>query len=122
MCIFIKLTRCWQIGSKITENKRLLKQQEVHKKEQVELQEEVERRHGDTVRLQADLDATRQAVREHQVELQTLQREKHALETELERVKRELADNADRNPVLLEQIQVTPLNLGTLSCSDHVQQ
>ena len=113
---------CWQIGSKITENKRLLKQQEVHKKEQVELQEEVERRHSDTVCLQADLDATRQAVREHQVELQTLQREKHALETELERVKRELADNADRNPVLLEQIQVTPLNWGTLSCSDHVQQ
>ena len=93
----------------------------MHKKEQVELQEEVERHHSDTVRLQADLDAARQAVRNHQVELQTLQSEKHALESELERVKRELADSADRNPILLEQIQVTFLSLTNFSCSDHLQ-
>ncbi|KAK7088015.1 golgin subfamily A member 3-like [Littorina saxatilis] len=94
-----------QIGSKITENKRLLKQQEAHKKEQAELQEEVERHQKDTLRLQSDLEAARQAVRDHQEELQAVQAEKHTLEVELERVKRELVDNADRNPVLLEQIQ-----------------
>ncbi|KAK7483734.1 hypothetical protein BaRGS_00025055 [Batillaria attramentaria] len=94
-----------QIGSKMTENKRLSKQQETLKKERGELQEEVERRQAESLRLQTDLDTARQAVRDHQGELQTLQAEKHSLETELERVKRELADNADRNPVLLDQIQ-----------------
>lgn len=94
-----------QIGSKMTENKRLAKQQDGLKKEHVDLQEEVERRQMDNARLQGDLDTARQAMRDHQVELQTLQAEKNKLETKLERLKRELTDNADRNPVLLEQIQ-----------------
>lgn len=94
-----------QIGSKMTENKRLTKQLDVVKKERTEAEEEAERRQSHSLSLQTDLDAARQAARDHQGELQALQAEKHSLETELERVKRELADNADRNPVLLEQIQ-----------------
>lgn len=96
-----------QIGSKITENKRLLKQQEAHKKEQAILQEEVQQHQEDSLRLQANLESARQSVRDHQGELQTLQIEKRAVEAELERVKRELVDSADRNPVLLDQIQVS---------------
>ena len=105
-----------QIGTKITENKRLLKQHDSYKKEHTELQEEVERRQNDTTRLQTELEAARQAVRDQQGELQALQADKHALEAELERVKRELVDNADRNPVLLEQIQVSGLVSAKTEC------
>ncbi|KAL8611681.1 hypothetical protein ACOMHN_055680 [Nucella lapillus] len=94
-----------QIGSKITENKRLAKQHEAQKKDHGELQEEAERRQRETSRLQMELEGARQAVRDQQGELQALQGEKMAAEAELERVRRELVDNRDRNPVLLEQIQ-----------------
>jgi predicted nucleic acid-binding Zn-ribbon protein len=95
-----------QIGSKITENKRLVKQQESQKKDHAELQEEAERHQGNAYRLTQEVEAARDAVRQHQGELQRAQGEKQALETELEKVKRELRDSADRNPLLHQQIQV----------------
>ncbi|XP_025091253.1 golgin subfamily A member 3-like isoform X3 [Pomacea canaliculata] len=94
-----------QIGSKITENKRLLKLQEQNKKEQGDLLEEAERRHAELLQLQSDLDAARQAVSHHQGEMQTVQTERRAIEVELERIKRELADSKDRTPVLKKQIE-----------------
>ncbi|XP_076452821.1 uncharacterized protein LOC143288332 [Babylonia areolata] len=94
-----------QIGSKLTENKRLQKQQESLRKEQGLLQEEAERRQEEAAGLQGALESARQAVRQHQEELQSLQAEKLALEAEVERARRELVDSRDRNPVLLEQIQ-----------------
>lgn len=58
------------------------------------------------LQLQSDLDAARQAVSHHQGEMQTVQTERRAIEVELERIKRELADSKDRTPVLKKQIEV----------------
>ncbi|XP_071094089.1 golgin subfamily A member 3-like [Haliotis cracherodii] len=94
-----------QIGTKISENKRLKKQSEASKQDQEQLRQDVQTRDATLNQLQADLDSSRQTALSHQAQVTSLASTNKGLEQELERVRRDLADNIARNPLIMEQIQ-----------------
>ncbi|KAL5016879.1 hypothetical protein ScPMuIL_006468 [Solemya velum] len=93
-----------QIGTKITENKRLKRQSESLKSEQQQLQQDVEHHSQVTQILQAELDTNKQFHLSSQAQVHSLEMENRTLTREIERLKMELDDNHSRDPVVQEQI------------------
>ncbi|ESO97879.1 hypothetical protein LOTGIDRAFT_228413 [Lottia gigantea] len=94
-----------QIGLKITENKKLKKNNEEVKKEQELLRHQVEIHEQEVVKLQTELDNNRDFGVSHQSEVKNLQLEKKSLQLELEHVQRELSDNVARNSLINEEME-----------------
>lgn len=70
------------------------------------MRQDVQTRDATLNQLQADLDSSRQTALSHQAQVTSLASTNKGLEQELERVRRDLADNIARNPLIMEQIQV----------------
>lgn len=96
----------FQIGLKITENKKLKRRHDTSKVEKETLQHDLDVATQEKGQLQTVLDQWKQSHISEQSRLTDLDSENKVLTRELERVKRELTDNLAREPVLQEQIQV----------------
>ncbi|KAK3589140.1 hypothetical protein CHS0354_017107 [Potamilus streckersoni] len=106
-----------QIGVKITENKKLKRQNESIKSEQEQLRQDVQQAKQEIGTLQSELDTNKQTQVNLQNQSKTLETENKSIKRELERVQQQLADNMARGPVIQEQIQSLQFQL-SLKCSD----
>ncbi|KAL3856862.1 hypothetical protein ACJMK2_011573 [Sinanodonta woodiana] len=106
-----------QIGVKITDNKKLKRQNESIKSEQEQLRQDVQQAKQDIGTLQSELDTNKQVQVNLQNQAKTMETENKSIKRELERVQQQLADNMAREPVIQEQIQSLQFQL-SLKCSD----
>ena len=77
------------------------------KQEQEHLRQELESRTQEVTVLNADLDTSKQSLLSHQAEITRLESENKATSRDLARLRQQLGDSQDREPVIQEQIQVS---------------
>lgn len=94
-----------QIGTKITENKRLKRQHKNLSVEHENLELDVQQKMAQFDTMVDELQARKDEVQNLQSQLQSVQHENKELRSEVERLQRSLTDNQDRNPVIQEQLQ-----------------
>ena len=96
----------FQIGLKITENKKLKRVNDSLKQELEQLRQELESRTHEVTVLNVDLDTSKQTLSSHQAEITRLESENKSVSRDLARLQQQLGDSQDREPVIQEQIQV----------------
>lgn len=94
-----------QIGTKITENKRLKRQHKNLSLEHENLELDVQQKMAQYDTMVEELQAKKDEVQTLQSQLQSVHHDNKALRTEVERLQRSLTDNQDRSPVIQEQLQ-----------------
>ncbi|KAL4223294.1 spermatogenesis [Mactra antiquata] len=94
-----------QIGQKITENKKLKRQNDGLKQDQEQLKQDVTQHQQNVSLLQSELETRKQEVVTKQSEVTSLESENKSIQRELERVQQQLYDNLAREPVIQEQIK-----------------
>ncbi|KAH3894054.1 hypothetical protein DPMN_018211 [Dreissena polymorpha] len=94
-----------QIGIKITENKKLKRQNDGLKQDVETLRQDLAQRVQEVGILQGELETSKQNVLSHQSEMAAIEAESKSIQRELERVQQQLRDSVSREPVILEQIK-----------------
>ncbi|XP_014774255.1 golgin subfamily A member 3 [Octopus bimaculoides] len=94
-----------QIGVKIKENKNLKRQQKALATEQEQLQGSFEQKALQCDATADELQRKKEELSQVQSSLQNVQHVNQTLNAQIERLQRNLSDNQDRNPVILEQLE-----------------
>lgn len=115
-----KILTNFQIGLKITENKKLKRNLDSMKNEKELLQQDLEHKTRESEDIQSKLDSSNNLQLAKSNQINQLEAENKNLYRDLEKVKLELADNLAKEPILQEQIQVKlkRLSKATFSISD----
>lgn len=96
----------FQIGLKITENKKLKRNFDSLKNEKELLQQDLEHKTRESEDIQSKLDSSNNLQLAKSNQINQLEAENRNLHLDLEKAKLELADNLAKEPILQEQIQV----------------
>lgn len=96
----------FQIGLKITENKKLKRNLDSLKNEKELLQQDLEHKTRESEDIQSKLDSSNNLQLAKSNQINQLEAENKNLHRDLEKAKLELADNLAKEPILQEQIQV----------------
>lgn len=96
----------FQIGLKITENKKLKRNLDSLKNEKELLQQDLEHKTRESEDIQSKLDSSNNLQLAKSNQINQLEAENRNLHRDLEKAKLELADNLAKEPILQEQIQV----------------
>lgn len=94
---------------KIKENKNLKRQQKALATEQEQLQGSLEQKTLQCDATADELQQKKQELSQMQSNVQNVQHVNQTLNAQIERLQRNLSDNQDRNPVILEQLEVREL-------------
>lgn len=115
-----KILTNFQIGLKITENKKLKRNLDSMKNEKELLQQDLEHKTRESEDIQSKLDSSNNLQLAKSNQINQLEAENKNLYRDLEKVKLELADNLAKEPILQEQIQVKlkRLSKATFSIGD----
>lgn len=115
-----KILTNFQIGLKITENKKLKRNLDSMKNEKELLQQDLEHKTRESEDIQSKLDSSNNLQLAKSNQINQLEAENKNLYRDLEKAKLELADNLAKEPILQEQIQVKlkRLSKATFSISD----
>lgn len=115
-----KILKNFQIGLKITENKKLKRNLDSLKNEKELLQQDLEHKTRESEDIQSKLDSSNSLQLAKSNQINQLEAEKKNLHRDLEKAKLELADNLAKEPILQEQIQVKlkRLSKATFSIGD----
>ncbi|GAB1603837.1 hypothetical protein Ahia01_000665000 [Argonauta hians] len=105
-----------QIGAKIKENKQLKRVQQSVTSQQQELQLQLQDKTEQCFGVMEELSQRREEVQQLQARLQAVQAERQQLQAQTERLQRDLTDNHDRSPVILEQLQSVEWQLSQKQC------
>lgn len=101
-----KIFKKFQIGLKITENKKLKRNFDSLKSEKELLQQDLEHKTRESEDIQSKLDSSNNLQLAKSNQINQLEAENRNLHRDLEKAKLELADNLAKEPILQEQIQV----------------
>lgn len=101
-----KILTNFQIGLKITENKKLKRNLDSMKNEKELLQQDLEHKTRESEDIQSKLDSSNNHQLAKSNQINQLEAENKNLYRDLEKAKLELADNLAKEPILQEQIQV----------------
>ena len=96
-----------QIGTKITENKKVRRQLDNIQAEKETLKQDLEHKSQEAESLQTELHNVKQLQAVQNDQLHSLENENKDLVHQLDRVKRDLSDNLAREPIIQEQITVS---------------
>lgn len=115
-----KILTNFQIGLKITENKKLKRNLDSMKNEKELLQQDLEHKTRESEDIQSKLDSSNNLQLAKSNQINQLEAENKNLYRDLEKAKLELADNLAKEPILQEQIQVKlkRLSKATFSIGD----
>lgn len=115
-----KIFKNFQIGLKITENKKLKRNLDSLKNEKELLQQDLEHKTRESEDIQSKLDSSNSLQLAKSNQINQLEAENKNLHRDLEKAKLELADNLAKEPILQEQIQVKlkRLSKATFSIGD----
>lgn len=115
-----KILKNFQIGLKITENKKLKRNLDSLKNEKELLQQDLEHKTRESEDIQSKLDSSNSLQLAKSNQINQLEAENKNLHRDLEKAKLELADNLAKEPILQEQIQVKlkRLSKATFSIGD----
>lgn len=115
-----KILKNFQIGLKITENKKLKRNLDSMKNEKELLQQDLEHKTRESEDIQSKLDSSNNLQLAKSNQINQLEAENKNLYRDLEKAKLELADNLAKEPILQEQIQVKlkRLSKATFSIGD----
>lgn len=115
-----KILTNFQIGLKITENKKLKRNLDSMKNEKELLQQDLEHKTQESEDIQSKLDSSNNLQLAKSNQINQLEAENKNLYRDLEKAKLELADNLAKEPILQEQIQVKlkRLSKATFSIGD----
>ena len=112
-----KWTFLFQIGVKITENKKLKRNLDSLRNDKELLQQDLEHKTREAEDLQSKFESSNNLQLGKTNQINQLEAENKNLHRELEKAKIELADNLAKEPILQEQIQVQILYV---NCLDHM--
>ena len=107
----------FQIGVKITENKKLKRNLDSLRNDKELLQQDLEHKTREAEDLQSKFESSNNLQLGKTNQINQLEAENKSLHRELEKAKIELADNLAKEPILQEQIQVQILYV---NCLDHM--
>ncbi|XP_033747220.1 golgin subfamily A member 3-like [Pecten maximus] len=93
-----------QIGTKISENKKLKRHLDSVKTDRDSVQQDLDHRSNELANLRSELDNSKQLQAVQSSQISTLDAENKSLAHQLDRVKQELTDNLAREPIIQEQM------------------
>ncbi|XP_060064581.1 golgin subfamily A member 3-like [Ylistrum balloti] len=93
-----------QIGTKISENKKLKRHLESVKADRDSVQQDLDHRSNELENLRSELDNSKQLEVVQSSQISTMDAENKSLAHQLERVRQELTDNLAREPIIQEQM------------------
>lgn len=93
-----------QIGTKISENKKLKRHLDSVKADRDSVQQDLDHRSNELENLRSELDNSKQLQAVQSGQINTLDGENKSLAHQLDRVKQELTDNLAREPIIQEQM------------------